>query len=140
VKKRIAYLIPLLILCILVLHSSALAQPGAQTGENPGTTTIHPDAIVWNLQIAYSRATLTISGPGPLVLRQEFPTGVAPRFDVQDQTGQTYPDGSYNYELRLSPVLSAQAQAALDAAAQSEQREQAIESLPGWRLATNAPH
>lgn len=127
-KKQMAYLTLLLISCILVLNSSVLAQPGAQTGDNPGIT-IHPDAIVWSLDIAYNQATLTISGPGDLVLRQEFPTGVAPRFDVRDQTGQTYPDGSYNYELRLSPLLSPETQATLDAAAQSEHREQAIESL-----------
>ncbi|MCP4538811.1 MAG: hypothetical protein GY832_16885, partial [Chloroflexi bacterium] len=69
-KKQIVYLTLLLALCTLALNSSALAQPGAQSGDNPGTTTIHSDAIVWNLKTAYSQATLTISGPGDLVLRQ----------------------------------------------------------------------
>ncbi|MCP4544487.1 MAG: hypothetical protein GY832_45835 [Chloroflexi bacterium] len=125
-KKQIAYPTLLFVLCILVLNSSALAQPGAQTDEDAKGTTIYPDAIVWNLGIVYSQATLTISGPGDLILGQEFPTGVTPRFDVQDQT---YPDGSYNYELRFSPLLSPETQAALAAVAQSEQREQTIESL-----------
>jgi hypothetical protein len=88
-----------------------------------------PDAIVWNPKTEYSQATLIVSGPGDLALRQEFPAGVAPRFDARDQSGQTYPDGSYNYELRLSPLLSPETQAALQASAAGGQRAQTLESL-----------
>ena len=139
-KKKMMYLTVLLILCILVLNGSALAQPGAQTGEGAKGTIIYPDAIVWNLEIAYSQATLTISGPDNLMLQEEFPTGVAPRFEVQNQTGQPYPDGSYNYEFRLSPFLSPEARAILETAVQSGQREQAIESLRQAGELPEMPH
>jgi hypothetical protein len=128
-KKPVAYLILLLISCILVLTSSVLAQSDAQNAENLEGVSISPDAIVWNPKTEYSHATLTVSGPGDLALRQEFPAGVAPRFDARDQGGQSYPDGSYNYELRLSPLLSSETQAALQAAAAGEQRAQTLESL-----------
>lgn len=125
-EKPVAYLTLLLISCILVLNSSVLAQPDAPSAENPGGVSMSPDAIVWNPKTEYSQATLIVSGPGDLALRQEFPAGVAPRFDTRDQT---YPDGSYKYELRLSPLLSPETQAVLRAAAQDEQREQTLETL-----------
>jgi hypothetical protein len=40
------------------------------------------------------------------VFRKEFKGGSSPEFSVADQNGERLPDGQYNYELRITPVIS----------------------------------
>jgi hypothetical protein len=41
------------------------------------------------------------------VYRKEFPAGSSPEFVLSDKEGNRLPDGSYSYEIRLTPVLAA---------------------------------
>ena len=74
--------------------------------------------VAWQVQVdyAYTRAILTVAGPGNLNLTLEFGPGEMPRFQFD---GARLPDGNYTYELSLVPQLSPAAQAAFDAAAES---------------------
>src|SRR5215213_1167150 len=65
------------------------------------------DTIRWEITVPYSASTLTVSGPSCGVIRKEFKEGSTPTFTVYDRDGNRLPDGQYNYELRLTPVLSA---------------------------------
>ncbi|HEY0783260.1 MAG TPA: hypothetical protein VGE98_12445, partial [Thermoanaerobaculia bacterium] len=51
----------------------------------------------------FERYVLTVSGPGDLVVRQEFSGGKTPSFGLFDADGQRLPDGHYTYELQAVP-------------------------------------
>ncbi|HKQ51238.1 MAG TPA: tail fiber domain-containing protein [Pyrinomonadaceae bacterium] len=65
------------------------------------------DTIRWDITVPYSAATLTVSGPSCGVIRKEFKEGTSPSFTAYDNNGNKLPDGQYQYELRLTPVMSA---------------------------------
>lgn len=76
------------------------------------------DTVRWEITVAHSAATLTVSGPSCGVIRKEFKEGSAPSFLIYDKNGNRLPDGQYTYELRLTPVLSAETVKDLAAARQ----------------------
>ena len=63
--------------------------------------------------------TLTVSGPGGLILRREFAAGAAVAFEAVGDDGKPLPDGAYRYELVAAPVLDRATRRALAAARQS---------------------
>ncbi len=65
------------------------------------------DSVRWEILVPYSGATLTVSGPSCDGVRKEFKEGGSPSFSIFDRNGNKLPDGQYQYELRLAPVLSA---------------------------------
>jgi len=73
---------------------------------------ITPKTITWQLDVAYTQATLVVGGPGAYWTQDTFPKGIAPALHADG-----LPDGQFAYEIQISPVLSPAAQAALDAAA-----------------------
>jgi hypothetical protein len=73
-------------------------------------------SVRWDVAGPYSSATLTVAAPDGRVFRKEFRAGSAPEFSAMDKNGERLPDGVYNYELRLSPVLSAAGKEKLAAA------------------------
>jgi hypothetical protein len=65
---------------------------------------------------SYSALTLTISSPDGQVFRRDFKAGSSPEFTLVDRDGSRLPDGQYNYELRLTPEISADVRKELAAA------------------------
>lgn len=61
---------------------------------------ITPTAIIWQPQVGYAQITLTVSGPES-VSSDVFPDGVSPALYASDLV-----DGSYNYELTVTPYIS----------------------------------
>jgi hypothetical protein len=59
-------------------------------------------AVGFNISVANAGGTLTVSGPDGRVFRNEFPAGAAAEFSVIDSDRARLPDGTYNYELRLT--------------------------------------
>ena len=69
--------------------------------------------IRWEVVVANSGTTLIISVPDGRIFRREFRAGATPEFNLTDRQIEKLPDGSYGYELRLNPVLSAGAKETL---------------------------
>ena len=67
---------------------------------NVATVQMTPTAIYWQPVVSYEQITLTVSGPSG-VTRDSFASGVNPVFDATNLA-----DGSYNYELTVSPQIS----------------------------------
>ncbi len=88
---------------LVCLHVSALGQSG-----DIAKVSASGDTIRWDVAVPYSAATLTVSGPSCGVIRKEFKEGATPTFTAYDNNGNKLPDGQYQYELRLTPVLSAE--------------------------------
>lgn len=77
------------------------------------TVSITPSAIYWQPQVPYEQITLTVSGPQG-VTSNVFPNGVSPSFQAVNLA-----DGSYNYELTVTPVIDDTVKARLMAARES---------------------
>ncbi len=105
------------------LAQGVIAQDG---GQNVATATVTPESITWQPLAEAAGAALTVQGPGGSVWQKEFAAGESPVFHVDDMA---VTDGTYSYELTFRPRLSAEAQAALDAAADSAEREQVVAEL-----------
>jgi endosialidase-like protein len=69
--------------------------------------------VDWLPQVDYERLTLTVSGPGGLILRREFGAGATPSFETIGNDGKPLPDGAYSYELVAAPVLDRETRRAL---------------------------
>jgi len=72
-------------------------------------------SVRWDVSAANAGGTLTISAPDGRVFRKTFPAGSVADFTLVDNQGERLPDGSYTYELRLTPILSRDAKATLKA-------------------------
>lgn len=94
------------------------------------------DSIRWEITVPYSAATLTVSGANCGVVRKEFKEGDAPGFAIYDRNGSRLADGQYQYELRLTPVLSAETVKELAAA---RQKGGGQEADPDCRLRASQP-
>jgi hypothetical protein len=92
-----------------------------QTPDNQpiAATALSPSGVTWLPRVDYLSLVLTISTPSGGILRQEFPKGVNPSFNLINQNGFARPDGHYTYELRLVPAVSAETRAALAASRES---------------------
>ncbi|HKR00843.1 MAG TPA: tail fiber domain-containing protein [Pyrinomonadaceae bacterium] len=94
------------------------------------------DTIRWDITVPYSAATVTVSGATCGVIRKEFKEGATPTFAAYDSNGARLPDGQYQYELRLTPVLSADTLKELAAA---RQKGGGQEADPDCRLRASQP-
>ena len=72
--------------------------------------------VDWTVLVSYQRAVLTVSTPDGEVVRSEIGPASSPTFGAFDETGEARPDGDYNWELRLDPVLPADVERQLAAA------------------------
>ena len=119
-----AYLVMLALCC----SSTALAQ--SENKAQP-LAAIKADAteVRWLPQVEYGRLILTVLAPDGLVFRTEFEAGVAPSFRLTDPRGNSLPDGSYSYELRVIPNLSADVRKALAASREKGDSEQLVKEL-----------
>jgi hypothetical protein len=76
---------------------------------------LYPDGIVWRPLTPNEGITLTVKGPGGAVFRGEYGPGKDAAFSLRDLDAGA-PDGQYTYELRLTPVIGAEAREWLNAA------------------------
>ncbi len=72
--------------------------------------------IRWNVIVSNAGGKLTISAPDGRVFYREFKSGGSPEFNLGDRQLEGLPDGTYGYELRLRPALSAGEREALKTA------------------------
>ncbi len=80
-------------------------------------------AVSFATKVQHDGVTLTVTGPQGFVFRRAFAAGQEPLMALFDQEGNALADGSYTWELRLTPVLSAAVRQALaEARAQGDDR------------------
>lgn len=89
----------------------------AQTDDKNGIATVSASglSVKFDVSIPHSQLTLTVSAPDGQVFRKDYKTGPI-EFNLFDSKGEKLPDGQYAYELRVTPVISAETKAALAAA------------------------
>jgi hypothetical protein len=61
---------------------------------------------VWSTAANHESISLTVVGPDGTVYQKQFASGTTPSFRLQD-LGAKVSDGSYRYEMRFSPTISA---------------------------------
>jgi hypothetical protein len=95
----------------LLAGGASATQPAALAEAAARGTTVD-----WTVLTPYQRAILTVSMPDGEVVRSEVGPGSAPAFSAFDDNGEARPDGSYNWELRLAPILAPDMEGQLAAA------------------------
>jgi endosialidase-like protein len=73
-------------------------------------------SVRWDVAVTHAALTLSVSTPDGQVFTKEFPAGAAAEFRLSDAKGERLPDGTYVYELRVTPVLAADVREKLTAA------------------------
>lgn len=79
----------------------------------------HGGTVVWVPHVSYQHITLTVSGPDGLYLSQDFDAGTNPALNT------ALPDGVYNYELTVTPIVDAATRQAM-AQARAEGADRAV--------------
>jgi hypothetical protein len=110
--------LPQLLCLVVALACLHVSVTGQTTDDKNRFATISGSGstVRWEVAAPYSALTLTISAPDGQVFRREFKAGSAPEFTLTDRDGSKLPDGQYNYELRLTPEISADVRKELSAA------------------------
>ena len=72
--------------------------------------------VDWTVLAPYQRAVLTVSTSDGEVVRSGIGPGSTPTFSAFDEKGEARPDGAYNWELRLDPILAPEVERRLAAA------------------------
>ncbi len=75
-----------------------------------------PSSLSWTAQAANDGMTLTVSGPADINERYAFKADESASFSIFDANGNTYPDGTYTWELRVTPQLNDKTRSDLEAA------------------------
>lgn len=105
-----------MIFATLVLACLQMAALGQTPNGNLANVSGGGSSIRWDVVVPNSGGNLTISAPDGRVFYREFKAGGSPEITLNDRQLEKLPDGSYAYELRLRPVLSAGEREALKAA------------------------
>lgn len=89
-----------------------------QTGNDVKLANVYGggSSVRWDPVVSNSGASLTISAPDGRVFHREYRGGTSFEITLSDKQLEGLPDGTYSYELRLRPVLSAATREALKAA------------------------
>ncbi|HYW72591.1 MAG TPA: tail fiber domain-containing protein [Pyrinomonadaceae bacterium] len=100
-------------LAAIALTAVAFAQiTQAQSFEKMANMTAGAGNVRWDVAVPNGGGTLVISFPdGRTITRSFYSSSV--QFDLTDKQLEGAPDGVYNYELRLAPVLTGNQRAAL---------------------------
>lgn len=105
---------------------SALAQSSDQLA-TPNST---GSSVRWDIKATpHSAATLTVIGPDGESFSKEFQGGNSPEFRTTNKAGERLPDGTYTYELRLTPVFAAGVREALKAAREAGNERAVVREL-----------
>ncbi|MEA2163965.1 MAG: hypothetical protein QOK37_2092 [Thermoanaerobaculia bacterium] len=116
--------------CLLLIPAISLAK-----SSNPDLArmTASGSLVVWTTTASHEKISLTVVAPDGTIYRKEFASGMAPSLRLQDLGGKLS-DGSYTYEMRFEPRISAAVKQQLaaareagdDAAATKIQRDNGI--------------
>jgi hypothetical protein len=92
-------------IAVLALTQFAKAQT---TGDGKiANMSVGAGSVRWDIQVPNAGGAVTIQFPDGRSVRKAFRAGGAAEFDLTDKQLDSLPDGVYNYELRLAPILAA---------------------------------
>jgi hypothetical protein len=105
---------------------SSQARPVA---EAVGPPIIHSTNLRWLPAVQGDGFVLTVSAPDGRVFRKLFKNGQAPSFDLKSADDAALPDGQYQYELHLVPVLAPGVREALERSRETDTSRELVISL-----------
>jgi hypothetical protein len=94
----------IVVLTALLIPGLAFAAP---------RTNISAAGVSWQAASEYDGVTLIVSGPSGAYYTKDFKAGQAPSFTLKDLPANLALDGTYTFELRYTPRLSAEVKKAL---------------------------
>jgi len=106
----------LVIFATLVLACLQTAAFGQSNDGKLANVTGGGSSIRWDVVVQNNGGNLIISAPDGRVFYREFKAGGSPEITLGDRQFEKLPEGTYGYELRLRPVLSAGEREAIKAA------------------------
>jgi hypothetical protein len=113
-RKQKSFL--LVIFAALVLACLQIAALGQTGNDKLANVSGGGSGVKWDVLVANSGMSLTISFPDGRSFTREYKAGTSPDITLSDRQLENLPDGTYGYELRLRPTLSAAEREALRAA------------------------
>ncbi len=99
------------VLTLACLQIAVMGQSNDLASVSGGGSTIR-----WDVRVPNSGLSLTISIPDGRSFTKEYKAGTSPEINLSDRQLEGLPEGSYGYELRLRPQLTAAERKALEAA------------------------
>ena len=109
------YAVVRVLLVVACLQIIVLGQ-SADDKNKLGTVTANGSTIKFDVGAPHAELTLTISSPDGQVFRKVGKGGGAVVFNLNDPKGERLPDGQYTYDLRVTPLISAEVKESLAAA------------------------
>ncbi|MDX6558091.1 MAG: hypothetical protein QOF72_1140 [Blastocatellia bacterium] len=114
-RKQLSFLLVIFAALVLAcLQTAALGQ--AANDGNLANITGGGSSVRWDVIGPHDGGNLTVSAPDGRTFSREFKAGAAPEINLGDRQLDGLSDGTYSYELRLRPALSAGAREAIKAA------------------------
>ncbi len=138
-----------LVLAAMFGSSACLtAQQDAQVSSPLGLHAAHPVAsdiavanydsdngyLSWDPVVGYESIALVVDGPGDWLETHEFSAGTLPFLRAYGADGSPLPDGGYDWELTLTPLMDPQIKAAL-----AEARANGADQVPPELLVAQGP-
>jgi hypothetical protein len=93
------------VLAVLLIGFLTAAVHGQDNFKPVADEMIGSSGISWTPKVNYSRLALTISRPDGTVFSKTFSSGSSLYASLSEIFGDSYRDGSYKYELRVTPDL-----------------------------------
>ncbi len=107
---------PFALLCMAFVVACFHVSAWAQEDKDVAKVSTSGTSVRWDVGGTHAGMTLTIAAPDGQVFRKDVKDGSSVEFKLTDNRGERLPDGNYAYELRLTPVLSADIKETLAAA------------------------
>src|SRR5215213_71538 len=119
--KNLKHLPSMLTLVFLVacFNISVLGQANDDKN-NFATISSLGSSVRFDVGTPHAAVTLTVIGPDGVAFSKEFKSGNSPEFKLIEAKGERVPDGQYTYELRVTPIISAEVKEALKAAREKD--------------------
>ena len=102
---KINRLLKLNVLAVLLIGFLTVGVHGQESFKPVADEMIGSSGITWMPKVNYSQLELTIARPDGTVFSKTFKSGSSLYASLSEIFGDSYLDGSYNYELRVIPVL-----------------------------------
>src|SRR6185503_458123 len=93
-------------LAIAVLAFAQFAYAQTAGDGKIANMSVGASSVRWDILVPNSGGAVTISFPDGRSVKKAFRAGGSPEFDLSDKQLDSLPDGVYNYDLRLAPVLA----------------------------------
>ena len=112
--KNLKYLPSALLVLFLIASVNVIAL--GQSEDKLATVSGLGSSIRFDVTGPHAGSTLTVIAPDGQVFTKEFKGGQPAEFRLNDAKTERFPDGTYAYELRVTPIISAEVKEQLKAA------------------------